>query len=552
MIVLGTIGAVVGEDSTDQYSETSSQPAKSAAPEDPEPLLGTRQNPYPIGEAATFTVRALGDADYSAWSLVVDEPGTDITDAIASENMFNPSPDDGSLYFGVPVSLTLLEAGKEPLDTFWNIDFEVMGKESMSLSDMGFFGCGVVPKGFDQNQQVFIGGTLSGVLCFEVSEKDFEAGVMLTVDERDRVFLDAGPAQIGTVTEDGVDPSGREADSATADDAAASTSTPAAPEASSDDAADPGAGSPGSFRYESRISGYVWEGEIFGYTFESANSLSDDDVQRCAVVVGTMSPLVAEDYGLTSGLSNPEISLLVDGRVLESGIFGCDNDQATDAGYRSPLFERMTAGSEFPFYVSFELPAALSEPGTIEVIVGDTDNDGYQRIEATYLDTIPPGAFLGEPLPLDAVQPAGTLVSHDGGESQWQVFVEGVVVLDAVGRSGGGSCVIVLGTMTPTDTGGALVADGSSTHPLISIVVGGLARSSDFGSCQDDAAEQAGYEDPFYADVAAGTVYHFYDATYLPPSVDPAVEAVSIGLAMFDDIMLIEAPVLSSIPEAQP
>ena len=568
--ILVPIGAVLGADEADEPSQPASQQVNEAdqdesGAETSAPIgeadqdesgaeasapIGTRQNPYPIGEAGTFAVKALGDANHSVWSLVVDEPGTDITDAIASENMFNPSPDEGSLYFGVSVSLTLVEAGKEPLDTFWNIDFEAMGKSSMSLSDMGFFGCGVVPNGFDQNQQVFIGGTLSGVLCFEVSEKDFEAGVMLTVDERDRIFLDAGPSQISTGAEEVIEPSSTEADPAAPDDVTPSTSMPATPEESSDEGAGAAPGGPGSFSYESRFGGYVWDGTILGYTLESANSLSDDDVQKCASVVGTISPSVVEDYGLTDGGSNPEFSLLVDGRIVESSFFGCGNMSARDAGYGTLLFEQMTAGSEFPFFVSFELPGELSEPNGVEVIVGDTDGDSYQRIKAVQLDTIPPGAFAGQPLPPDAVQPAGTVVSHYDSDSQWEVLIDGVVVLDAVGRRDGGSCVIVLGTMTPTDTGGALVADGSDT-PSVSVVVGGLSRSSGFAGCQDDAAEEVGYGDPDDADVAAGTTYHFFDATYLPASVNADVEAVSIGSAMFDDITLVDAPLLDSIPEVQ-
>ena len=130
VILLGVVGAVVGEDKAEQVNKPSSQSANSSGPEEAEPdpvnlsgpeeaepdpatPLGTLENPYPIGQAATFTVRAFGDADHSVWSLVVDEPGTDITESIASENMFNPSPDEGSLQFGVPVSLTLIEAGKE-------------------------------------------------------------------------------------------------------------------------------------------------------------------------------------------------------------------------------------------------------------------------------------------------------------------------------------------------------------------------------------------------------------------------------------------------------
>jgi hypothetical protein len=82
-------------------------------------------------------------------------------------------------------------------------------------------------------------------------------------------------------------------------------------------------------------------------------------------------------------------------------------------------------------------------------------------------------------------------------------------------------------------------------------VAGGLSRSSGFASCRDDAAEDAGYEDPDDADVAAGTTYHFYDTIYLPASVNADVEAVSIGLPIFEDITLVEAPLLDSIPAVQ-
>jgi hypothetical protein len=548
VVLLASLGAIAGAGETEEAASRSTSPDV-GEPDDASissEARGTLSNPFPIGDAATFTVRAIGDADYSVWSLVVDEPGTDITQLVVSENVFNPAPDEGSLFFGVPVSLTLVDAGKEPLDTFWNIDFEAVGKASKSVSDVGFFGCGVVPGGFDRNQQVFIGGTLSGVMCFEVSREDFEAGVVLTVDERDRVFLDAGPAEGSNTSDELADADDSEANASGSDDTSRSPSAPEDAQSPPETEADPG-----SFRSESRFGSYVWKGTILGYTIESANSLSDDDVVACVNVFGNVSPEVAEDYGLTSGGSTPELSLLVDGLLVESSIFGCDNELVTDAGYSTLFLEQMTAGSQFPFFESFELPGGLAEPSAVEVIVGDTDSNDYQRIKAAQFDTVPAGSFVGAPLPLDSVQPAGTVISHYDSESDWDVLVEGVVVLDAVGRRGGGSCIIVVGTMTPTDTRGALVTDGSST-PSVSIVVGGRSRSSDFGGCQDDAAEQAGYGDPDDADVAAGTNYHFYDATYLPPSVAADVEAVSIGLAMFDDVMLVEAPVLSSIPGAQP
>lgn len=160
------------------------------APE-PEPL-GGRDNPVPVGQPTTITMDTFGDADNSQWTLRVDGPGSDMTQAVVDENMFNEPPDQGTLFYGVPVTLTLDRADKEPLSIFFNLSFEFFGPSSLSIISDGFSeGCGVTPGEFDILKEVFVGGSVSGVVCYQVSNEDAAGGILLTLDsiEGDRIFL---------------------------------------------------------------------------------------------------------------------------------------------------------------------------------------------------------------------------------------------------------------------------------------------------------------------------------------------------------------------------
>lgn len=43
-------------------------------------------------------------------------------------------------------------------------------------------------------KEVFVGGSISGMICYSVTEADASAGVLLTIDaiEGDRIFLATG------------------------------------------------------------------------------------------------------------------------------------------------------------------------------------------------------------------------------------------------------------------------------------------------------------------------------------------------------------------------
>lgn len=154
--------------------------------------VGTRELPFAIGSPASITLDTFGDADGSTWALSVDGPGSDITAAVLEENMFNEPPADGKLFFGVPVTLTLQGADKEPLSPLFNISLDYFGPSTLEIIAAGFNeSCGVVANELDSMKEVFVGGSISGLMCYSVTVADADAGILVSVDnvEGGRVFL---------------------------------------------------------------------------------------------------------------------------------------------------------------------------------------------------------------------------------------------------------------------------------------------------------------------------------------------------------------------------
>jgi hypothetical protein len=187
-IYFATTGEAVEVTPDGQDGDSAAQPPPLDETADP----GGRTNPHPIGEAITVKVDSIGDGNGSVWTLTVDGPGIDLTQAVADENQFNSPPPDGSIFYGVPVSLTLEAATKEPLALLFNVELEFFGPASLSIIDLGFDeGCGVTPNEIDRFREVFVNGTVSGVLCLAVSDEDVAADTLLTIDsiEGDRLYF---------------------------------------------------------------------------------------------------------------------------------------------------------------------------------------------------------------------------------------------------------------------------------------------------------------------------------------------------------------------------
>lgn len=172
------------EETITEFEESSGtdQPATSPVPleetaSDSGGEPGSRQSPLPFDVPVDLQWSSFGDADDSVWTTTIGPP-RDITADVMAENQFNAGPPDGVVFVGFDVELTLLQAGKEPLAPAFNFGWELLGGASAAAYEIGTietesFGCGAVPNAFDDFAEVFVSGTLSGVVCIPLPAADF-------------------------------------------------------------------------------------------------------------------------------------------------------------------------------------------------------------------------------------------------------------------------------------------------------------------------------------------------------------------------------------------
>ena len=130
-----------------------------------------------------------------------------------------------------------------------------------------------------------------------------------------------------------------------------------------------------------------WEGFVSGFV-ETGKHRWNDDVGRCVVLLGTLTPTSIEDGAVTSGFSTPSVSLIAEGRLIDDDVNECDTSDIEDAGYGWILNAEVTVGTVYPFYAEFFLPG--DPPPEMEVIVlGSATGDDSLFYEPTILDTIP-------------------------------------------------------------------------------------------------------------------------------------------------------------------
>ena len=169
-------GATDSTGGDDEAATTTSaaEPSTTVATTTTAPLEigGTRDAPFTYGTAAAVEFDSFGDADGSIWNATIGAP-VDITAAVLAENSFNDPPADGTLFAGFTVEMTLAEAGKEPLSPGFNFSWEILGGASSAVhEESAFDGCGVSPDEFDGYAEVFVGGTLTGVVCIPIPTED--------------------------------------------------------------------------------------------------------------------------------------------------------------------------------------------------------------------------------------------------------------------------------------------------------------------------------------------------------------------------------------------
>jgi hypothetical protein len=126
--------------------------ASLAGPQTGAASTAARLSPTPIGMAAD-----IGEG----WTLTVNTPASDVTDAVLAANDFNAPPPDGFRFIGVNV--TYAYSGEGSASGF-SVSANAVGDSNLSLSNQ----CGVTPDAIDLMADLFSGGSVSGGLCFVV------------------------------------------------------------------------------------------------------------------------------------------------------------------------------------------------------------------------------------------------------------------------------------------------------------------------------------------------------------------------------------------------
>ncbi|GJM37760.1 MAG: hypothetical protein DHS20C19_11270 [Acidimicrobiales bacterium] len=137
---------------------------------------GAVGDPFAYDAVAAVQLDSFGDADGSIWNVVVSPP-TDVTAAVLATNQFNDPPPDGIVFAGFRVALTLASAQKEPLSPSFNFSWEILGGATATAYDaftveLEGFGCGVTPDDFNDFSEVYVGGTLDGLVCIPLPSED--------------------------------------------------------------------------------------------------------------------------------------------------------------------------------------------------------------------------------------------------------------------------------------------------------------------------------------------------------------------------------------------
>lgn len=211
LVVFMVVTAACSGESTDSTIEDSSVQESSTTSTVSDSPTTTTAPTTTIPATTTTTTMAVGGTfedpvQPGDWvrvgtvDVVVLAVDTDATDDVLEENQFNDPPVEGNRFVMWRVAVS--NAGDEATASLGEVSFSVVGPSAVAYDS--FASCGVVPDGLDLFRDVFPGGSLEGNLCWEVSEDDADALVLL-VDEfsfaGDRVVFAAADSAVPLVVE---------------------------------------------------------------------------------------------------------------------------------------------------------------------------------------------------------------------------------------------------------------------------------------------------------------------------------------------------------------
>lgn len=123
------------------------------------PQPGASSTDERMAPTAIGTTKDVGDG----WSVTVNAPARDITDAVMAENQFNDPPPAGYRYIGIDVTYAFNGDGS---GSAFTVTTSAVADTNVRLS----YNCGSIPTPLDEFSDVYTGGQVTGLLCFVVPE----------------------------------------------------------------------------------------------------------------------------------------------------------------------------------------------------------------------------------------------------------------------------------------------------------------------------------------------------------------------------------------------
>lgn len=343
-------------------------------------------------------------------------------------------------------------------------------------------------------------------------------------------------------------------DDTASDEASAETATP------SEDA-DPVAQYEGSLEspnaidgspvvFSDRFSDAQFEIEL--YALVAVDRLEGSETAgSCYVVVGSMTPLELE-WPISNSFDTPSIALIAAGQRIDSGYGDCDVEGAKSAEYSWILNAEVTLGTSYAFYDEIFVPGTET-PDLDAVVVGDPSfSDAFyfapnpvNRYPLRPAGTVGPNKFLANAVPL-----TGQSFSWSRDSFGWEGSLSALVVGEnAKYSSAEGTCIFLVGTLSPTSIEGGSVTTGIDT-PEFSLIVDGQRLLDTSSACESDPVEAAGYGWILNAEVTVGTKYPFFAQFLIPANWTGDLQAIAIGSVTYEEgtFFLPAAPVAVAPP----
>jgi hypothetical protein len=112
-----------------------------------------------------------------------------------------------------------------------------------------------------------------------------------------------------------------------------------------------------------------------------------------------------------------------------------------------------------------------------------------------------------------------------------------------------GRCLVLLGTITPTELSEGVISKFRSA-PRISLIVGGALLDNVVNECDTDAIEASGYGWILDVAVSVGTPYPFRSEFFLPGDAAVQPEVIAVGDPTGDEAVFFEPTILPDIPSS--